>query len=102
MNLILGRSKCASKVFGTAAPDTGNTEILAHYGTQDQKRRYLDDLMEDRISSCYSMTEPQGGADPTQFKCRARRTPTALGASMAAVVVFGQICILLPGALRHG
>jgi len=71
MNLILGRSKCASKIFGTAAPDTGNMEILAHYGTVDQKNRYLNDLIEDRISSCYSMTEPHAGADPTLFKCRA-------------------------------
>lgn len=71
MNIILGRSKCASKVFGTAAPDTGNMEILAHYGTVEQKKRYLEDLIEDRISSCFSMTEPQGGADPKQFRCRA-------------------------------
>merc|ERR1719261_1771106 len=71
MNLILGRSKCASKVFGTAAPDTGNTEILAHFGTPEQKKRYLNDLMEDKIVSCYSMTEPQGGADPKVFQTRA-------------------------------
>merc|ERR1712232_1221867 len=71
MNLILGRSKCASKVFGTAAPDTGNTEILAHFGTHMQKERYLRPLMDDEISSCYSMSEPQGGADPTQFRLRA-------------------------------
>ena len=71
MNIILGRSKMASKIFGTAAPDTGNTEILAHFGTEAQKRMYLDDLVEDRITSCYSMTEPQGGADPTQFTCAA-------------------------------
>merc|ERR1712110_966717 len=43
----------------------------AHYGTREQKERYLQPLMEDKISSCYSMTEPQGGADPTQFRCRA-------------------------------
>ena len=61
MNLILGRSRCASKIFGTAAPDTGNMEILAHYGTPKQKERFLADLIEDRISSCYSMTEPAGG-----------------------------------------
>merc|ERR1719265_2963205 len=38
MNMILGRSSCASKVFGTAAPDTGNSEILAHFGTPEQKK----------------------------------------------------------------
>lgn len=71
MNIILGRSKCASKVFGTAAPDTGNTEILAHFGSPAQKARFLAPLMNDEISSCYSMTEPTGGADPTTFTCRA-------------------------------
>jgi acyl-CoA dehydrogenase len=52
MNLILGRSKCASKVFGTAAPGTGNSEILAHYGTPEQKEKYLGPLINDKISSC--------------------------------------------------
>ena len=37
MNEILGRAKCASTIFGTQAPDTGNSEILAHYGTPEQK-----------------------------------------------------------------
>jgi len=76
MNMILGRSACASKIFGTAAPDTGNSEILAHYGTQEQKKRYLDPLLADEISSCFSMTEPKGGADPTGFITRAVEDPT--------------------------
>lgn len=75
MNIILGRSKCASKVFGTAAPDTGNGEILAHYGTEEQKARFLRPLMDDEICSCYSMTEPYGGSDPTQFRCTATLSP---------------------------
>lgn len=75
MNIILGRSTCASKVFGTAAPDTGNTEILACYGTAAQKERFLRPLMEDEICSCYSMTELHGGSDPTQFRCTAELTP---------------------------
>jgi acyl-CoA dehydrogenase len=40
MNEILGRSQWAPRVFGTQAPDTGNAEILAHYGTPEQKQRY--------------------------------------------------------------
>mmetsp|Transcript_17319 Transcript_17319/g.49245 ORF Transcript_17319/g.49245 Transcript_17319/m.49245 type:complete len:482 (+) Transcript_17319:56-1501(+) len=71
MNMILGRSGHASKVFGTAAPDTGNSEILAHFGTPEQKSRYLEPLLADKISSCWSMTEPKGGADPTGFITRA-------------------------------
>ncbi len=73
MNEILGRSGWAPTVFGCQAPDSGNAEILAHYGTDDQKREFLKPLLESRISSCYSMTEPQAGSDPKQFKCRATR-----------------------------
>jgi acyl-CoA dehydrogenase len=71
MNEILGRAKCAPVVFGCQAPDSGNAEILAHYGTVEQKARYLEPLLNNEICSCYSMTEPQGGADPKVFTCRA-------------------------------
>ncbi len=71
MNEILGRAKCAPVVFGCQAPDSGNAEILAHYGTVQQKNRYLQPLLDNEICSCYSMTEPQGGADPKVFTCRA-------------------------------
>ena len=73
MNEILGRSTWASRVFGTQAPDTGNAEIIAHYGTEAQKERYLQPLLNGDIVSCYSMTEPQAGSDPGQFRCLARR-----------------------------
>jgi acyl-CoA dehydrogenase len=71
MNEILGRSGWAPSVFGCQAPDSGNAEILAHYGTEEQKVRYLQPLLDGQISSCYSMTEPHAGADPTLFKTRA-------------------------------
>lgn len=73
MNEILGRSFFAPTIFGTAAPDTGNAEILAHFGTPAQKARYLQPLLDGDIVSCFSMTEPQGGADPNVFTCRADR-----------------------------
>lgn len=73
MNEILGRSRFAPVVFGTQAPDTGNAEIIARFGTDDQKRRYLQPLLDGDIFSCYSMTEPQAGSDPGQFTCLARR-----------------------------
>jgi acyl-CoA dehydrogenase len=73
LNEILGRSKWAPVIFGTQAPDTGNAEILAHYGTQAQKDRYLRPLLEGEIFSCYSMTEPQGGSDPGVFRTTASR-----------------------------
>ncbi len=72
MNEILGRSRFAPTVFGCQAPDTGNAEILAHFGTAEQKRKYLEPLLEGEIASCYSMTEPQAGADPGEFTCEAR------------------------------
>ncbi len=48
LNEILGRSYWAPTVFGTAAPDTGNAEILAMYGTEEQKARYLQPLLDGR------------------------------------------------------
>ena len=73
MNEILGRSLWAQIVFGCQAPDSGNAEILAHYGTDEQHQRYLRPLLAGEISSTYSMTEPQGGSDPNYFTCRATR-----------------------------
>ncbi len=73
MNEILGRSGWAPIVFGCAAPDTGNAEIIAAYGTDEQKARWLQPLLEGEVFSSYSMTEPHGGADPTTFRTRAMR-----------------------------
>ncbi len=73
LNEILGRSTWGPMTFGTQAPDTGNAEILAHYGTDEQKERFLQPLLDNKIVSCFSMTEPQGGADPGVFTCRAEK-----------------------------
>ncbi len=73
LNEILGRSNWAPVIFGCQAPDTGNAEILAHYGSPEQKERYLRPLLDGEIFSCYSMTEPHAGADPTLFRTRAVR-----------------------------
>ncbi len=73
LNEVLGRSRWAPSVFGCQAPDSGNAEILALFGTAEQKRRYLQPLLDGEISSCYSMTEPQGGSDPGLFVTRAHR-----------------------------
>jgi acyl-CoA dehydrogenase len=73
MNEILGRCSWAPTSFGCAAPDTGNAEILALYGTPQQKLRYLQPLLDGEIVSCFSMTEPQAGADPKEFTCKAWR-----------------------------
>ncbi len=73
LNEILGRSHWAPTIFGCQAPDSGNAEILAHYGTAEQKARFLTPLLNGEISSCYSMTEPHAGADPTLFTTRVER-----------------------------
>ena len=73
MNEILGRALWAQVVFGCQAPDSGNAEIIAHYGTDEQKELYLQPLLDGKISSTYAMTEPQGGSDPNYFTCRAHR-----------------------------
>jgi acyl-CoA dehydrogenase len=73
VNEILGRYRSAPSFFGCQAPDTGNMELLAAYGTDEQKERWLYPLMNQEIWSAYSMTEPQGGSDPNLFKTTAYR-----------------------------
>jgi len=71
LNEILGRSHSAPIVFGCQAPDSGNAEILAHYGSEFLTRTYLEPLLRQEVVSAYSMTEPRGGSDPTGFVTRA-------------------------------
>jgi acyl-CoA dehydrogenase len=70
----MGRSGIAPRAFNCQAPDTGNAEILAEFGTKEQKERWLKPLLEGEIRSCFSMTEPEvSGADPTGLQTRADR-----------------------------
>jgi alkylation response protein AidB-like acyl-CoA dehydrogenase len=73
LNEIIGRYALAPSIFGCQAPDTGNMELLAAYGTEEQKKRWLEPLMAQEIWSAYSMTEPQGGSDPNLFVTTAVR-----------------------------
>jgi acyl-CoA dehydrogenase len=71
---IMGRSLIAPEVFNCSAPDTGNMEILAEFGTPEQKERWLKPLLDGTIRSCFSMTEPEAaGSDPTLLRGRATR-----------------------------
>ncbi|MFT7219048.1 MAG: acyl-CoA dehydrogenase [Candidatus Azotimanducaceae bacterium] len=72
LNEILGRTRMGPTVFGCAAPDTGNMELIAHNGTESQKEKYLEPLLAGKIRSAYSMTEPHAG-EPGEFKCTAVR-----------------------------
>lgn len=73
MNEIIGRARFGPIVFGAQAPDSGNAEILARFGTPEQKQRFLKPLLDNDIVSCFSLTEPQGGADPLMVATTAVR-----------------------------
>lgn len=74
MNEVMAWSPFSARLFGVVAPNSGNQKILLKYGTEEQKKKWLEPLIAGEMESCFSMTEPENaGSDPRSIQTRAVR-----------------------------
>ncbi len=111
VNEVIGRSAVGPRIFGNAAPDAGNAELLIISATPQQKEQYLRPLAAGEVRSCFAMTEPEvSGSDPTGLQTSAIRdgddwvinghkwfTSGAIGSAFAIVMA-----VTNPTADAHG
>ncbi|MEM5495856.1 acyl-CoA dehydrogenase family protein [Paraglaciecola mesophila] len=109
---IMGRVMFSSEVFNCSAPDTGNMEVLARYGSEEDKKRWLEPLLEGKVRSGFAMTEPAvASSDATNIETSIVRdgdeyvingrkwyTSGAMNEDCKILVVMGKTD---PNAARH-
>jgi acyl-CoA dehydrogenase len=87
LNEEIGRSMYAQLVFGCQAPDAGNGEILHLFGTEQQKKQFLQPLVSGEMRSFFGMTEPEvAGSDPTLLRGRAVRMAPGSASSWSSPI----------------